>query len=241
MRVGPAPGKKMTAATFSVDERNAVYRVIHQRRDVRSQFLNRPIPDEVLGRVLDAAHHAPSVGFMQPWDFLLIESPSIRKQVSDHVQCMKERADIYSQDRQALYRKLKLEGIEEAPLNICITCDRSRSKGCGLGRQSDRNTDLYSTVCAIQNLWLAARAESLGVGWVSILDQDTIKKILRIPEEIELVAYLCVGYVAEFSGQPDLETAGWESRTPLRNLIHFDSWDNHDDDRTAVICGAKTG
>jgi 5,6-dimethylbenzimidazole synthase len=239
VRAGPEPGSSALNGGFSDQEREAVYRVIHQRRDVRSHFLNTPVPEDVLGRVLNAAHHAPSVGFMQPWDFLLIESPSIRKQVFDHFRCMKDGADVYSGDRQKLYRALKLEGIQEAPLNVCITCDRNRNKGFGLGRQSDRNTDLYSTVCAIQNFWLAARAESLGVGWVSILDLETVKEILQIPKEIDLVAYLCVGYVKSFSNEPDLQTAGWEARTPLHDLLHFDSWNDRDEKRAATICGSS--
>lgn len=223
---------------FSSAECQAIYRLIHQRRDVRSHFIDKPIPVDVLGRVLDAAHHAPSVGFMQPWDFLLIESTGIRSQIFHHFQQMKAGADIYEGERQALYKSLKLEGIREAPLNVCVTCDRKRNKGEGLGRQSDRMTDLYSTVCAIQNFWLAARAESLGVGWVSILDLDTVKQLLHIPADIDLVAYLCVGYVSKFLDRPDLEASGWESRTPLSHLLHFDSWTNRDERKAAEICGA---
>ena len=221
--------------TFSDEERSAVYRAIYERRDVRSRFLDKPVPDDVLGRVLDAAHHAPSVGFMQPWDFLLIESPAVRKQIFDHFQRMKDRADIYTRERQAIYRALKLEGILEAPLNVCITCDRRRHKGQGLGKQSDPMTDLYSSVCAVENFWLAARAESLGVGWVSILDLKMVKQILGIPEEVDLVAYLCVGYVSGFAERPDLEEAGWESRTPIKDLLHFDSWDNRDEAKIAAL------
>jgi len=223
-------------SSFSEQDFEAIYRVIHGRRDVRSEFLAKAIPDDVLGRILDAAHHAPSVGFMQPWDFLLIGSPDIRSQIFSHFQQMKDRADTYESDRQALYRSLKLEGILDSPLNVCITCDRGRSKGHGLGRQSDPMTDLYSTVCAVQNFLLAARAESVGVGWVSILDLDTLKQILSIPAHIHPVAYLCVGYVSAFSSRPELESAGWEDRTPLQRLLHFDGWNRRDDARAAAIC-----
>jgi 5,6-dimethylbenzimidazole synthase len=221
---------------FSEQDCRAIYRVIHERRDVRSEFIAKPIPNDVLGRILMAAHHAPSVGLMQPWDFLLIESVAVRKQIYDHFKQMKERAAIYEDERQALYKSLKLDGILDAPLNVCITCDRERAKGHGLGRQSDLMTDLYSTVCAVQNFWLAARAESVGVGWVSILDSDTVKQILSIPPRLHLVAYLCVGYVSEFRNRPELEQAGWESRTPLKDLLHFDSWTNRDSLRAAEIC-----
>jgi 5,6-dimethylbenzimidazole synthase len=221
---------------FSREERDVLYRVIRDRRDVRSQFLDTPVPADVLGRILAAAHNAPSVGFMQPWDFLLIESRPVREIIFENFLRMRELADDYVDGRQTLYRSLKLEGIREAPLNICVTCDRTRSKGHRLGRHSDPNTDLYSTVCAIQNLWLAARAESLGVGWVSILDLAAVKDILKIPEHVDVVAYLCVGYVRAFGAHPILETAGWETRTPLRSLIHFDSWGNQDNERASELC-----
>jgi 5,6-dimethylbenzimidazole synthase len=224
-------------SSFSEQDRRAIYRVIRDRRDVRSEFLPKPIPNDVLGRILGAAHHAPSVGLMQPWDFLLIHSTAVRKQIHHHFQQMKYRADIYDAERQPLYQSLKLEGILDAPLNVCITCDRERMKGHRLGRQSDPMTDLYSAVCAVQNFWLAARAESIGVGWVSIIDLDTVKQILSIPPHIHLVAYLCVGYVSEFRNRPELEDAGWECRTPLNELLHFDSWTNRDEAQAAEICG----
>ena len=118
-------------------------------------------------------------------------------------------------------------GILEAPLNVCVTCDHERRKGRGLGRQTDPAVDLYSTVCAVQNLWLAARAESLGVGWVSILDFEELKTTLGIPPALTLVAYLCIGYVSEFRSQPDLEERGWETRSDLASVTHFDRWGVH--------------
>jgi 5,6-dimethylbenzimidazole synthase len=122
---------------------------------------------------------------------------------------------------------LKLAGIIEAPINICVTCDQARPKGAGLGRQSDPAVALYSTVCAVQNLWLAARAESLGIGWVSILDLEQLKTTLGIPAALTPVAYLCLGYVSEFKSRPDLEEKGWETRSDLASLIHFDHWGVH--------------
>ncbi|RVA22630.1 5,6-dimethylbenzimidazole synthase, partial [Mesorhizobium sp. M7D.F.Ca.US.004.03.1.1] len=123
------------------------------------------------------------------------------------------------EERQALYRKLKLEGICESALNICITCDRQRSKGSPLGRWHNPEMDLYSTVCAVQNFWLAARAEGVGVGWVSIIEAQALKGLLSIPEHVTPVAYLCVGRVSEFAPKPDLETHGWGRRLPLPELI----------------------
>jgi len=213
---------------FTDEERRGVYRAIHERRDVRAHFLPDPVPDDALARILDAAHHAPSVGFMQPWDFLVIRDPAVRQEVHRNFACARRRsAEIYEGGQRALYDGLKLAGILEAPINLCITCDRARPKGGGLGRQTDSAVDLYSTVCAVQNLWLAARAESLGVGWVSILDLEPLKATLGIPPEIAVVAYLCLGYVSEFRPLPDLEEKGWETRSPLDDVVHFDHWGCH--------------
>ena len=225
---------------FSEEEKRGVYRAIYERRDVRAQFLPDPVPPEVLGRLLDAAHHAPSVGFMQPWDFLVIEDPGVRRKVYENFERANRRAaEIYDTGRRAVYDRLKLAGILEAPVNLCITCDRERSTGYGLGRQTDPATDLYSTVCAVQNLWLAARAESLGVGWVSILDFEELKATLGIPETHTPVAYLCVGYVSEFRSQPDLEANGWEQRGSLETLIHFNRWGERNAHRAATLVPAS--
>jgi 5,6-dimethylbenzimidazole synthase len=215
----------MERCKFTDEERRGVYRAIHERRDVRSHFLPDPIPDDVLHRILDAAHHAPSVGFMQPWDFIVIRDLAVRESVHRNFEIASKRAaTIYQGEQQRLYNDLKLAGILEAPINICITCDHHRPKGNGLGRQTDPSTDLYSTVCAVQNLWLAARAESVGVGWVSILDFDELKETLGIPAALTPVAYLCVGYVSEFGSQPELEEKGWERREQLDRLIHYDRY-----------------
>jgi 5,6-dimethylbenzimidazole synthase len=210
---------------FSDDERRAVYRAIYERRDVRGQFLPDPVPDDVLGRVLDAAHHAPSVGFMQPWDFIVIRDLAVRQQVYRNFECANRRAaEAYQDEQRKLYHGLKLAGILDAPVNLCVTCDHERPKGNGLGRRTDPSVALYSTVCAVQNLWLAARAESLGVGWVSIVDLEQLKSTLGIPPALTLVAYLCIGYVSEFRPQPDLEEKGWETRGSLASITHFDRW-----------------
>jgi 5,6-dimethylbenzimidazole synthase len=228
--------------SFSEAERRGVYRAIYERRDIRSHFLPDPIPPAVLGRVLDAAHHSPSVGFMQPWDFIIIEDAAVRQAVHTcFLEANRSAADLYTGERRALYRSLKLEGIREAPVNLCITCDRNREKGAGVGRQTDAATDLYSTVCAVQNLWLSARAESLGVGWVSILDFDRLRTILAIPPQIAVVAYLCIGYVSEFPAAPELETAGWETREPLERLIHFDTWNGRDQQRASELFATPAG
>ncbi|MFB9866376.1 5,6-dimethylbenzimidazole synthase [Vreelandella sulfidaeris] len=210
---------------FSETERRGVYRAIHERRDVRSQFLPDPIPLDVLERLLQAAHHAPSVGFMQPWDFIVIESREVRASILALFEQENDKAaERYTGERKNLYRGLKLQGILESPLNLCITCDRRRGGPHVLGRNSIMETDLFSTCLAVQNLWLAARAEGVGVGWVSILDQAQLSKALNLPEHVYPVAYLCLGYVSEFLGQPELEAKGWRERLPLHELLHGDTW-----------------
>ena len=212
---------------FSDNERAAVYRVIFERRDVRQNFVRKPIADEVLARILTAAHHAGSVGFMQPWDFVVIRQRTTKRAVKQiFTQANTEAATRYDGIRAALYRSLKLEGIEEAPINLCVTCTRQRGGRHVLGRSTVRETDLYSTCCAIQNLWLAARAEGIGVGWVSIMDHGALKQVLGIPRPIKVLAYLCLGYVSDFAVRPELETAGWRARIPVNELIHYESWGN---------------
>ena len=212
---------------FTAVERDAVYRAIFERRDVRRNFLPTPIPDHILMRVLTAAHHAGSVGFMQPWDFVVVKDRAIKNAVKKlFLKANTEAATRYQGKRAGLYRNLKLEGIEEAPINIGVTCSRQRGGPHVLGRSMVRDTDLYSTCCAIQNLWLAARAEGIGVGWVSILDHSALKRMLGVPKPVKVLAYLCLGYVSNFATQPDLATAGWRERIPLEHLIHYESWGN---------------
>ena len=213
------------SSKFSEDEKRGVYRAIHERRDVRSHFLPDPVPEALLTRILEAAHHAPSVGFMQPWDFIVIRDESIRRAVKHNFEEANRRAAAaYTDERRALYDTLKLAAMVEAPVNLCVTCDPQRTKGAGLGRQTVPETALYSSVCAVQNLWLAARAEGLGVGWVSILDLDELRRTLRIPDQIMPVAYLCLGYVSEFGDRPELEERGWETRESLDRVIHLDRY-----------------
>jgi len=204
-----------------------VYRAIFERRDVRKDFLPDPIPEDTLRRILMAAHHAGSVGYMQPWDFLVIQQAETKQAVKNlFIQANDDAALKYRGEQADLYRGLKLEGIQEAPINICVTCTRERGGPSVLGRATVPETDLYSTCCAIQNLWLAARAEGIGVGWVSILDYDALKSLLGIPQPVWIIAYLCVGYVNGFADQPDLEKAGWRQRVPLDQLVHYEAWGN---------------
>jgi 5,6-dimethylbenzimidazole synthase len=218
-----------TDPEFSAAEREAVYKCIFNRRDVRGQFLPDPIPDAVLARILKAAHHAPSVGFMQPWDFIVVRSRAVRQKVRDaFTAANEEAAAMFEDERQQTYRRLKLEGIVEAPIGICITCDRSRTGSVVLGRTHQADMDLYSAVCAVQNLWLAARVENIGVGWVSIIRPDDLRGALGIPPSIQPIAYLCVGYVTHFFQKPELETKGWLPRTPLADAVWIDGWHERD-------------
>ncbi|GAA2889379.1 5,6-dimethylbenzimidazole synthase [Aminobacter niigataensis] len=216
----PADHTHASSGCFDTAAQDAVYRAIFTRRDVRSHFLPDPLDDEVLARLLMAAHHAPSVGFMQPWNFIVIRDLQRRQKVRDlFLAARQQELPHIAEERQALYRKLKLEGICESPLNLVVTCDRSRSQNSPLGRWHNPEMDLYSTVCAVQNFWLAARAEGVGVGWVSIIDREALKQVLAIPEHVVPVAYLCVGRVSEFALRPDLERHGWGNRLPLAELV----------------------
>jgi 5,6-dimethylbenzimidazole synthase len=210
---------------MSPSDREALYRVIEARRDVR-HFRGDPIPSDVLLRMLEAAHLAPSVGFMQPWSFILVSSLELRRQIkaSFEEQNRAQLEKVPDAERKELYRQLKLEGILEAPLNLAVTCERGRDAPFVLGRGPMPETDLFSTCLAVQNLWLAARAEGVGVGWVSILDRPTTEALLGLPEGVRLVAYLCVGYPVEFRPRPMLEEVGWKSRLPLSELVYQDRW-----------------
>jgi len=211
---------------FSQDEKNAVYRVLQERRDVRSGYLPRPLEHATLCRLLGAAHSAPSVGLMQPWRFIVVRDAAQRARVHEIFQRANQAAAAcYTQERSEIYPRLKLEGLLEAPQHLCVVCEATSERGYRLGRHSMPETSTYSVVCAIQNLWLAARAEGIGVGWVSILDPLAIKDLFRIPADTVLVAYLCIGYVEEFADRPDLERAGWEERSSLTSVLWSEYFD----------------
>lgn len=213
--------------TFVDCEREGLYKAIYTRRDVRSNFIDRDIPDYILAQILKAAHHAPSVGYSQPWDFILIKDYANRLLVKNSFINEKEKSIALlkgDKERQKLYLRLKLEGIVESAINICVTYDPTKFGPFVLGRTSVPETGVYSVCCAIQNLWLAARVEGIGVGWVSILSTADLKKILSIPDHVLPVAYLCLGYVNEFSAKPDLENVGWLERMALKDVIHYERW-----------------
>lgn len=209
-------------------ERDAFYKILFSRRDVRSQFSNKkPIPLSKLFKILEAAHHAPSVGFSQPWNFLLIKDLNTREKIKESFALEYNKSInmlVTDKERQKKYKSLKLEGILESNVNVCITYDPTRFGPFIIGKTSIPETGIYSVCCAIQNLWLAARAEDIGVGWVSILSNKNLKKILSIPRHIKPIAYLCLGYVSEFSNVPDLEKSKWLPRLDVKDLIYFEKW-----------------
>ena len=210
---------------FSNQEKSGLYKAIYTRRDVRSHFNSKPIADDVLARILNAAHHAPSVGFSQPWNFILIRDSQTKEKVRKSFEKEREHSSNQVEEpRKEKYLSLKLEGILESDVNICVTYDPTRFGPFVIGRSSIPETGIYSVCCAVQNLWLAARAEEIGVGWVSILSNDTLQEALELPDHIVPVAYLCLGHVQEFAEKPDLETAKWLPRLELKDVVYFEKW-----------------
>jgi 5,6-dimethylbenzimidazole synthase len=211
---------------FTEAERAAVYRAIRERRDVR-RFRPDTIPEEIVQRLLGAAGHAPSVGYMQPWNFLLLHDRAVRQAVHQAFRAANAEAEaLFPPERRDRYGALKLEGILDSALNLCVTCDRRRFGPVVLGRTCQPDMDLYSTVCAVQNFWLAARAEGVGVGWVSILKPEDLQRILRLPDGVVPVAYLCVGHTEGFAEEPELKTSGWLPEIPLEQLVFHEFWGN---------------
>ena len=213
------------ARTFSDSEKQALYDVIYARRDVRNEFKPDPIDEAALMRVLNAAHAAPSVGLSQPWNYILIRDQAVRGQVKEaFARANDEACAMFAEEKRSAYAALKLEGIEKAPLNICVTCDRTRGGEVVLGRTHNRDMDLYSTVCSVQNMWLAARAEGIGIGWVSIYHDADLRQILNVPEHVEIVAYLCVGYVDALFEKPELAARGWADIMDLGAVVMQETW-----------------
>lgn len=227
-RMPPFNGETSPAmpTDFDAAERAVVYRAIRSRRDVRSHFVSDEVEPEVLRRILEAAHAAPSVGLSQPWRFIVVRDMQTRESVhAAFTEANVAASRMYADERAEQYRRLRLEGILEAPINVCVLCDENPDRGHGLGRQTIPQTALYSTICAIQNFWLAARVEGVGVGWVSIIDPNALRTIFAVPEHLRIVAYLCVGYVREFAAEPDLVTGGWEIRTPLSDVVYNERYE----------------
>ncbi|MFC1415938.1 nicotinate-nucleotide--dimethylbenzimidazole phosphoribosyltransferase [Streptacidiphilus cavernicola] len=214
----PAPG-------YDDDMRDAVHRVMRERRDIRNGFRPDPIPHEVLIRVLEAAHTAPSVGYSQPWDFVVIRSAKTRARMHELAERQREAyAASLPKGRAKQFKELKIEAIVETPVNIVVTADRTRGGRHTLGRHTQPQMAPYSAALAVENLWLAARAEGLGIGWVSFFDEQEMVRELGLPEHLDVVAYLCVGYVNEFPVEPELAQAGWAKKRPLSWVVHEETY-----------------
>jgi len=212
-------------APYPAEQRDAVYRVIAERRDVRRGFRPEPVPAEVLGRVLAAAHQAPSVGLSQPWDFIVIADRARRERVA--ALAARHRDDFAAAlpaARARAFDQLKIESILDTPVNVVVTCDRTRGGRHTLGRATQPQTADFSSVLAVANLWLAARAEGLGVGWVSFFDERELAAELGLPAHLEVIAYLCVGYVDEFGPEPELAAEGWARRRPVSWAVHAEEF-----------------
>ncbi len=211
---------------FSKQEKDGLYKAIFSRRDVRSHFTSKSIDGEILTRILKAAHHAPSVGFSQPWNFILIKDEDTKRKIKESFERERElSSDMVKEPRKSKYLSFKLEGILDAPVNLCVTYDPSKFGPFVIGRTSIPDTGIYSVCCAVQNLWLAARTEGIGVGWVSILSNDVLKNVLNLPNHVTPIAYLCLGYVEKFAEKPDLEEAGWLPRLNLKDVVYYEKWE----------------
>jgi nicotinate-nucleotide--dimethylbenzimidazole phosphoribosyltransferase len=212
---------------FPEAERAAVHRVIAERRDIR-RFRADEVPDDALRRVLEAAHRAPSVGLMQPWRIIVVRDLGTRVAIRSLAQRERLRQADRFDERARQFLDQKVEGIVEAPLGLCVCCDPGDPGVEVLGRGTIPETDVYSTACAVENLWLAARAEGLGVGWVSFYRPDDLRAVLGIPSRVEPIAYLCVGWPDERPVRPGLEAAGWAARAPLEAVVMEERWSEAD-------------
>jgi 5,6-dimethylbenzimidazole synthase len=214
----------MANNTFTEKDQYQLEQIMRQRRDVRGNaFIDKEISKDVLDKILLAASLAPSVGFSQPWEFVIIKEDQIKKQIANCFESENKKAEkIFSDKKKKIYSKLKLEGIIEAPVNIAVWYKPSVKPV--LGQNTLLQAGEYSVVCAIQNMWLMSRALNIGMGWVSILDSETVKKILKAPPENKLIAYLCLGYVKEFTDKPELEKINWEKRKSMNTFIYHNSY-----------------
>jgi 5,6-dimethylbenzimidazole synthase len=209
---------------FSRADSDTLKSIMMHRRDVRgNRFLNTAVPQQALDEILLAASHAPSVGFSQPWEFVLIRKPEIKQAIKENFVSAKAREEgSFSGVKLSEHQQLKLEGIHEAPINIAVFYTPSAEPVLGQSQMTEAGP--YSVVCAIQNMWLMARSLNIGLGWVSILDPDSVKQTLKAPADHQLIAYLCLGYVDFFYDSPELERKQWEKRKALSSLIIEDSY-----------------
>jgi 5,6-dimethylbenzimidazole synthase len=207
---------------FTEQEIAAIYRVVALRRDMR-HFLPDPLDDALLERLLQAAHLAPSVGFMQPWRFIRVRDRELRNQIHGLVEAERKATAAALGEREDEFMRLKVEGIRECGELLVVALTHEREHHI-FGRRTLPEMDLASVACAIQNLWLVARAENVGMGWVSLFDPEGLRQLLRMPAGSRPVAILCLGYVPEFYPRPMLEDSGWAQRANLRELVKINYW-----------------
>ncbi|BBZ57712.1 5,6-dimethylbenzimidazole synthase [Mycolicibacterium phocaicum] len=213
----------MSEPSYSDAERAAVYRVMSERRDMRHFTPNSQVPEDVLRRILEAAHMAPSVGLMQPWRFLRITDPATRTAIKELVDAERIQTGEALGPREAEFLALKVEGIGDCAELFVVALGDDRERHI-FGRRTMPHMDLASVSCAIQNMWLAARAEGLGLGWVSLFEPTELAALLRMPDGADPIAVLCVGPVPEFPDRPELEIVGWTTARPLDELVYTDVW-----------------
>jgi 5,6-dimethylbenzimidazole synthase len=216
----------LNSKTFSQEEQDSLEQILMHRRDVRgNHFLPDEISDDTLQKILNAAVMAPSVGFSQPWEFVVIRDHTIKQKVAENFVIENDKAQaLFKDEERAKYAALKLEGITESPINIAVFYKPSSEPI--LGQTSMTEMGEYSVVCAVQNMWLMARALNVGIGWVSILDPDVVKMLLSAPAKNKLVAYLCVGHVDEFLDKPELELLAWKERRIMESVVFRDGYKN---------------
>jgi len=209
----------MQSPKFSEDFRRQLRQLLAWRRDVR-RFRKQPIDPGIFNELLDLARLSPSVGNSQPWRFVIVEDAARREQIREiFARCNDAARAAYTGARAALYGELKLAGLQDAPGHIAVFVDETTDVGHGLGRQTMPEMVRYSAVAAVQTLWLAARAYGLGVGWVSILEPREVTRVLDVPADWSLVAYLCVGYPVEEHADPELERHGWQARLAAHDVV----------------------
>lgn len=213
---------------YSPEDIAAVYRAIEQRRDMR-HFSGGSVPKETLTRLLQAAHHAPSVGYMQPWRFIRIRRAALRQAIYTQVLAEIERTAEALDERRNEFLRLKVEGIQDCAELLVVALMDNRDKHI-FGRRTLPEMDLASASCAIQNMWLAARAEGLGMGWVSLFDPEDLKALLQMPAGSHPIAILCLGPVEAFYDRPMLEQVGWAQRQDIHDLVMTDTWQETDND-----------
>ncbi|MDF1877533.1 5,6-dimethylbenzimidazole synthase [Sulfurimonas sp. SAG-AH-194-L11] len=202
---------------FTISDAHKLLNIIKARRDVRgNRFINTKVEDEKLDMILEAGICAPSVGYSQPWKFVIITDETIKETISRNFTDENAKAKVIFEDK-SLYKQLKLEGIKEAPVNIAVLYEPKEEEV--LGMTSMKRMGEYSVVCAVQNMWLMARALNIGVGWVSILDEVKVLETIEAKKDSQLIAYLCVGYVDEFYDESELKTLGWESEKLLKECV----------------------